>query len=101
MACPVKNAAIEEAISVTAATAPNTDDVQDALLQVPVVWTPACNSERDVPSGVWVVEFTRMLGLAGWPRASYGFAGEQGRLLSCATIRSFCLACAGRICSRA
>ncbi len=69
VACPVKNAAIEEALPVTALTAPNTDDVQDALFKVPVLWTPACNSERDIRSGVWVVELISMLGLAGRPKA--------------------------------
>jgi hypothetical protein len=75
VACPVKNAAIEEAIPVTAPTAPNTDDVQDALFKVPVLWTPTCSSERDIRSGVWVVELTRMAGLAGWSKGMPPFRG--------------------------
>jgi hypothetical protein len=46
-----------------------TDDVQDAILNIPAAaWTPAYDSDRQVRPGAWVAEITGMLNLPSWPR---------------------------------
>ena len=45
-----------------------TDDVQDAILQVPAkAWAPAYDGDGRARPGAWVAEITGMLDLSSWP----------------------------------
>jgi hypothetical protein len=45
-----------------------TDDIQDAILQVPAAaWTPAYDARGHARDGAWVAEITGMLDLSCWP----------------------------------
>jgi hypothetical protein len=46
-----------------------TDDICDAILQVPArAWTPAYDADGLVRPGAWVAELTGMLDLPSWPK---------------------------------
>jgi Transposase DDE domain group 1 len=46
-----------------------TDDVQDAIMQVPArAWTPAYDGDGQVRDGAWVAELTGLLDLSSWPK---------------------------------
>jgi hypothetical protein len=46
-----------------------TDDVQDAIGQVPArAWTPAYDGDGQVRDGAWVAELTGLLDLSSWPK---------------------------------
>jgi hypothetical protein len=46
-----------------------TDDIQDAILDIPADgWTPAYDADRQVRPGAWVAEITGMLDLSTWPK---------------------------------
>jgi Transposase DDE domain group 1 len=45
-----------------------TDEVQDAIMQVPArAWTPAYDGDGQVRDGAWVAELTGLPGLSSWP----------------------------------
>jgi hypothetical protein len=47
---------------------PMTDEICDAVRALPDrAWTPAYDSDREVPPGAWVSELTGLLDLASWP----------------------------------
>jgi Transposase DDE domain group 1 len=47
---------------------PITDDMQQAILQMPDrIWDPAYDADRQVRPGAWVAQLTGSLDLSGWP----------------------------------
>ncbi len=55
-----------------------TGDMHDAILKIPArAWTPAYDSDRQVPDGAWVAELTGMLNLTVWPRGMRVIVGKE------------------------